>query len=268
MSQKHNVAIICWNAKTDPAINIVNKLPAESKVIVFARASLEKALDIPECSVVQMPEDIDTQAKAKNFVIRWAKSNCNEGKLHVIEDTVEILKDPSEFMSQVERTMDLMDINSYLGTITDGCNRVYQKYNPRLRFKIDKPEWQKLGISELVFCSHSNTQWMVFDIGKGDENELTFCEDFKIAMFWIIEYLARRRNTHPGSMYFMNQYITCPEELGVYKNVLPNESDNIETPELMKAEDEIFKAKKVCYAPDNNIDEVLERAYCKLATKV
>ena len=47
-----------------------------------------------------------------------------------------------------------------------------------------------------------------------------------------------------------------------------NESDKeIESPEAMKQEDDLFKSLKVNYAPDNNIDLVLERTYKKLQSK-
>jgi hypothetical protein len=86
---------------------------------------------------------------------------------------------------------------------------------------------------------------MTFNIGKADADELHFNEDFTVAMFWIIEYLARRRNSHPGSMYFMNQYATVESEVGVYRNKKLNLSDAAETPERMKKEDEQFKALNV-----------------------
>ena len=152
-------------------------------------------------------------------------------------------------MDDVEKMLDALDLNSWLGTVTDGCNLVYTKYNPRLRVKIDRPDYkEKLGVDELVFCSHSNTQWMVFNVKKGD--------------------VARRRNTHPESLYFMNQYVTVPSELGTFVNREVNESDKeIESPEAMKQEDDLFKSLKVNYAPDNNIDLVLERTYKKLQSK-
>jgi len=37
-----------------------------------------------------------------------------------------------------------------------------------------------------------------------DDNEMTLDEHFTVDMFYIIEFLARRRNTHPGTLYFMN----------------------------------------------------------------
>ena len=100
--------------------------------------------------------------------------------------------------------MNVLDLNNWCGTVTDGCNYIYSKYNPRLSISIDKPEYQKLNIDKVIFCSHSNVQWLVYDLERADDNELFFNESFTVDMFWIIEYLARRRNTHPNSLYFMN----------------------------------------------------------------
>ena len=106
---------------------------------------------------------------------------------------------------------------------------------------------------------------MIFNLEKADDNELYFCEDFKVDMYFIIEFLARRKSTHPGSLYFMNQYFTCTSEKGVFEikdGVKRDEVPNLQ--EVMKQEDLLFKAKNVNYAPDNNIDLVLERLYEKL----
>lgn len=67
-----------------------------------------------------------------------------------------------------------------------------------------------------MFCSHSNIQWNVYNLEKADDNELFFDEKLTIDMFFIIEFLARRRNSHPGSLYYMNQYVTCASEQGLY----------------------------------------------------
>ena len=234
-----------------------------------------------DVSVIRFPEEISTEVKSKNFVIDYYKKSGYTGKLHMICHYVDILKDPEQFMNDIENMMDVLDINSWLGTVTDTCNYLYKRYVPRLRVPIDpKMEgWkEKLKIDEVLFCSHSNVQWMIFDIGKGDENELHFNDDFTVPMFWIIEYLARRRNTHPDSMYFMNEYITCPSEKGVYKNLDNRFNSSDESPnakqeqikkenEAMRADDEKFRAMKVDHHPDNNLDIVLERTYLKLKSK-
>ena len=62
----------------------------------------------------------------------------------------------------------------------------------------------QLGLDAAVFCSHANTQWIAVDLPLADDNEVILDEQFTIDMFYIIELLARRRNTHPGTLYFMN----------------------------------------------------------------
>jgi len=166
------------------------------------------------------PEDIDTEVKSKNYLIQKYKNAGFTGKLHIVNYDVDMLKDPAEFMADIENMLDIFDIHSWLSTTTDPCNYLYNKYVPRLRVPIDNEMegWKKsLNLSEVLFCSHSNTEWMIFDLGKADDNEIQFNSEFTIAMFWIIEYLARRRNSHPGSLYFMNEYLTCPSEHGVFR---------------------------------------------------
>jgi len=104
---------------------------------------------------------------------------------------------------------------------------------------------------------------------KADDNELFFDEKFTIDMFFIIEFLARRRNAHPGSLYYMNQYVTCASEQGLYKfkEGLKREQRK-DLQEAMKAEDAEFRSRGINFAPDNNIDIVLENVYLKLKSKV
>lgn len=201
--------------------------------------------------------------------MRYCKDNL-KGFIHVIDNTVEVLKDPAPFMKQVENLMAVTDLNCFFGTVTDGCNRVYKKYNPRLRVALDKDEYKNFGIgSNVVFCSHSNIQWITYNIDKADDNELFFDESFTIDMFFIIEFLARRRNSHPGSLYFMNQYITCDEEPDVYRiDESLSREPRFDLQEAMASEDALFKSKNINYAPDNNIDVVLEKLYLKLKSKL
>lgn len=266
-NNSRRIAIVCWNKDTTLAQKMLNSnFLAGHAVKVYFKSDVEQ-FGLTNCDSETFPDEIDIPAKAKNYVIQREKAAGYEW-LHIIEDTVVILKDPNQFICDLESMMTLLDINSWLSTITDSCNRVYFKYNPRLKIKLDRPEYEKFGLKELLFCSHSNTQWMTFNLVKGDENELHFNEDFKVAMFWIIEYLARRRNSHPESMYFMNQYATVQSELDIFENTLLNDSDKVEIPELMKEEDQKFKSLQINYSPDNNVDNVLERIYLKLESKI
>lgn len=256
------IVVIQWNTLT-AVKSIVDALPPNNDIVVFRKSDLQQ-IDGITAETIVMPETIDTSVKSKNYVIQYFKNNGYTGKLHILEDCIEICKDPTEFINDIENLMDVLDLNTYFGTITDGCNRVYTKYNPRVRMINDKPEWQKFGFTEIVFCSHANTQWLIFDLERCDDEELHFNDTFTIPMYWIIEYLARRRNTHPNSLNLMNQYITCASELDVYRNVTSND-DNIEN---IKDEDALFKSLNINYTPDNNIDMILERVAQKLNSKI
>lgn len=89
-------------------------------------------------------------------------------------------------------------------------------------------------------------------------------------MFYIIEYLARRKTAHPDSLYFMNQYITAQSEQGVFANCAMNDSDNdlINQKNLLSEEDSKFKQLNLNYSPDNNIDIIIEKVFNKLKSKV
>ena len=87
-------------------------------------------------------------------------------------------------------------------------------------------------------------------------------------MFMIIEFLARRKSTRtPDQLYRMNMYMTIPEEIGVFHSELLPVKDDLK-PETMAEEDKIFKSLNVAFAPDNNIDEILECLWNKLKSKI
>ena len=86
-------------------------------------------------------------------------------------------------------------------------------------------------------------------------------------MFFIIEYLARRKSTkQPGQIYYMNQYLNVPSEKGAY-HINKSTSKNIDE-KIMQEEDAAFKAMKINYASDNNIDLILEETYALLMKKM
>ena len=119
-----------------------------------------------------------------------------------------------------------------------------------------------------MFTSHSNTAWMCYNFSKVSDDLLKFNESFNIPMFMIIEFLARRRNTkRSDQLYRMNMYATVLEEVGIFK--IDQESpDKPISQEKMAEEDAIFKKLQVNYAPDNNIDEILESLWSKLKTRI
>ena len=93
-------------------------------------------------------------------------------------------------------------------------------------------------------------------------------EKFSIAMFFIIEYLARRKATKAASqLYLMNQYLSISTEVGTYHTIDIGVNQQLD-PNTMKLEDAVFKSMNVDYAPDNNIDQVLDMFYAKLKEKM
>ena len=259
-------AILCWN---DLDIDVLaTALPAGSKIHLFFKhgaKGLQKTYT--NIDVTELSEDINTEPKARNFIAAYYKTDplhaSTTSFLHVLYDATKILKDPSDFIAQIEVMMQKLDYPVWFSTCTDPCNYVYMKYNPRLQIVLDNPETKAIGIgSSLLYTSHSNTHWIIYDMEHAQEQLLKFDEDFTIPMFWIIEFLARRRNTKAqGQLFYMNQYLTIDSELGTFE---PIALDNHFSEKTMKEEDLKFKEKKVAFAPDNNIDVVLEETYSKL----
>lgn len=223
------------------------------------------------CMNVCLPDTCDNTPKTRNWINSYFKTNNFDGFLHVIEDTTDLLKVPTKFMDDLEHMMKTLDYNVWFSTICDPCNFIYFKYNPRLAIILDKVEYFKLELgTKLLFTSHSNTQWVTYDFSQVTEDLLKFDEDFSIAMFYIIEFLARRRNTkRENQLYFMNQYLTVESEYGTFKHIdSKNTEDKTAETTNMQKEDQIFKNKQVKYEPDNNIDLVLETVYKTLNEKL
>ena len=57
----------------------------------------------------------------------------------------------------------------------------------------------------------------------------------------------------------MNQYLSIGNEIGTYHTV--SIDDRQIDPNVMQAEDTIFRAMNVDFVPDNNIDTVLDDFY-------
>lgn len=258
----------------DNVKNTVDMLLANncaSQVYVFTEkpdSSFNIANGEQVCMNVNWPSHLTTIPQIRNWINQFFKTNNFTGKLHVLEDTTKLLKIPTEFLSDLENMMDVLDYNIWFSTVCDPCNFIYSKYNPRLAVMLDKVEYFKFNLGEkLIFASHSNTQWIAYDFAKVTDDQIKFDEDFTIAMFYIIEFLARRRNTKKqNQVYFMNQYLTVPSELGTFNTIeLPQPKIS---QDIMKTEDRLFKDKKINYAADNDIDIVLETIYNTLNSKL
>lgn len=148
------------------------------------------------CKNVVWPSECDNVPKIRNWINTYFKANNFTGILHILEDNTTVLKDPTEFMLDLENIMDTFDYDVWFSTVCDKCNYLYAKYNPRLAIELDKPEYSKFNFSKkLLFTSHSNTQWIAYNFAKVPDDLLKFNEKFSIPMYYIIEFLARRRNT-------------------------------------------------------------------------
>ncbi len=243
-----------------------------SEVYVFTKgqeAGFNMAHERCKCMNVQLPAECDTQPKARNWINKFFKSQKFSGFLHVLESNVRLESGAIEFFGKLEHMMEVLDYPVWFSTISDPCNYVYKKYVPRVYVNVDQPEHEKLGLSKLLFTSHSNTAIVSYDFSHTTDDQLSFNDQFEVVMYYIIEYLARRRNNKAaGSLFFMNQYLTIPEEKGSFTVVrIDSSKQDAITPDMMRKENALFKSMNVNYAPDNNIDRILEMTYEKLKEK-
>ena len=218
---------------------------------------------------IVFPKEIDSIPKRKNFILGYAKSKGFDGFLHIVEDNIVLDRDPTQYIEKIEKTMDVLDYNVHFSTVTDPCNYIFKKFNPRLTLDVDDEDVKtRLGLPDKIsFTSHSNICWTIFDLNKVGDDVPKFDEKFTIAMYVIIEYLARRRaQKKEGQLYFMNQYLSISDEIGSFHQI-NLDGDSIDQ-QKMKEEDAMFKEMRVEFAPDNNLDVVLDTFYQKVKEKL
>ena len=220
------------------------------------------------CQNLHWPSECDTIPKIRNWINNFFKTQNFKGMLHVLEDTTKLLKIPTGFIVDLEHMMKTLDYDVWFSTICDRCNYVYNKYNPRLSITLDKPEFDKLNLGKkILFTSHSNTQWITYNFETISDDLLKFNENFSIAMYYIIEFLARRRNTKNNKqLYYMNQYLTVESEYKVFESI--NKNEQVDDQNILREEDAKFKSMNIDIHPDNNIDMVLEAVYNKFKEKI
>lgn len=271
-SKKREIAIFNNKKEQFDAAKKLAKSLVETKAFSEVTLFTRDAGAIPaseEFGTKVIPDTCDTISKARNFINAEYKLKQFDGFLHVVEDIVELQKDPTEFLAALEKMMDVLDYDVWFNTICDPCNYVYSKFNPRLSVEMDKEDVKSLGLSsKLLFTSHSNTAWICYNFASVPSDLLAFNESFDIPMFMIIEFLARRRNTkRSGQQYLMNMYATIPEELGVFKVSAPSAGEDPKS-EKMAEEDKAFRSLNVNFAPDNDIDKILESFWTKIKSKL
>ena len=268
-----NIAVINYKDDFDISETIIPWfVNAEINVfttLALADANIERYKNFENVKVRILADEIDNMARARNYVIKTLKAE-KTGFLHLIESSTLIKQSPDKFMIDIENMMTVLDMNSWLNCSCDRLNYLYSKFNPRFYLYIDKPEYAKFNIDCIIFGSHSNTQWTVYNLDKAEDFELYMPEDYTVPMFYIIEYLANRRNNRkPGQLYYMNQYLTVQSEIGVFEaREAKSEQSQTEFQKTLEAEDKIFKGKNINFAPDNNIDNILEDVYNKFNSKL
>lgn len=214
-----NFAIIDVEGEHSLDKNIIEKINGFGKIIVFTTVGRRDGLVIPDGVDVEIiPDDIaSSEPKTRNFISRRFLDAKTDGFLHVIQNNVVINESPEQFMSDLEEMMEKFKLKSWFNCSCDPVNYVYSKFNPRFVLVVDDDECTKSYDKDVLLCSNANTVWICYDIGRCEFEDMRFEEKFRIPMFFIIEFLARRRNRKSrGEFNYMNMYPTVPSELGVF----------------------------------------------------
>jgi GR25 family glycosyltransferase involved in LPS biosynthesis len=143
----------------------------------------------------------------KNFVIDYFKEAGFKGFAHILEDNVIFFKDPSKYLTTIEKTMSFLDYDIHFSTVTDPCNYIFSKFNPRITLDIDNQTLLDLGLTSAIsFTSHSNAAYIIYNFNAFVNTEIPkFNESFSVAMYMIIEFLARRKaQKRKDQLYYMN----------------------------------------------------------------
>lgn len=251
-------AIINTHEDIDLCQNIISKIPCDDKIYIFqTKDNNFETKDNLE--IVKIPTEMQVNCpKIKNFVSNYFFSQDFKGFLHVIEDTVQILKDPIEFLIEIEKMMSKLDQKSWFNTITDPCNYTFTIYNPRFSVELDEPSIKEVYDKTIYWTSHANTSWICYDYSKATFDDIKFDESFSIPMFYIIKFLAERRNNrNPGELYYMNFYPTVKEERGVFKNIQHRDDDK-HTQKDFQIEQQIYESQKINNEADMIIEAVMD----------
>lgn len=260
--------LITSSSESETTLDTIKKIgPTFSEIWVFKPCNLSISVDSNLVKVENFPDECVYETSRRNYINSFFRQRLFNGFLYVMAGNLDFQQDIAPFEHAIESTMMTLDYSVWFSTISDPCNYVYSKYNPRVSIDIDDPQVESLDMSKRIsFTSHANIALVIYDFENATEDNLKFNESFDIPMYFIIEFLARRRNTKaPTSLYFMNQYMTVAEEIGLF-TVKALQAD--EKPQDFTKEDSIFKSMSVNYNPDNNIDMVIETLYKKMLSKI
>jgi len=266
------IAIIHDRKDNDISKNILSKISTDESLTVFTFEGYEFDCTA-NVKTVKIPEDLkEKNASIKNFVSKHFLDSGYRGFLHVLEDGLKIDKDPTDFENKIEEMMTKLNMKSWFNTITDPCNYNFHIYNPRMFVEIDKEDAKKVYDKKIYWTSHANTGWVCYDLSKAEYEDIRFEDSFTIAMYFIIEFLARRRNTKKqNELYYMNYYPSIEEEIGVF-SPLPqkfppeqkSEDEMKDEKERFEKENIIFQNMKVNNQADMSIEQIIEDMYATL----
>ena len=245
--------------------NIIAKLPKGSEVYAFGTIEKneygEKTEDY-SFSYHPIPEDQTKNIPMmRNYIMKWFLDNKKSGYLHFIEDNVEITSDPTIFLDKIEEMMSKFKLDSWFNCSCDPVNYVYSRFNPRYELVIDDDEAKKTYDKTILLCSNANTTWTTFNLDICEYEKIRLDDRFTIAMYYIIEFLANRRNNkNPGQLHYMNMYPTIKEELDVFKSIpiVENNVDEKEKQRIQMEEDKLFHSLNINYKPDHDIVMISE----------
>ena len=248
-------AIINTHDNVDSEHNLIEKLPKnDSKILKFRFDNTQN-----EENVVVIPNELKNKgSKIINYVQKYFFDNNIKDFVHVIDDTIEILKNPDVFLNEIEVMMKKLDNYEWYNTVTDPMNYTFKLYNPRFAVELDTEEIKKTYPKTIYFTSHANTLWMCYDFSKCTPEKINLDEDFEIAMYYIIEHLAERRNKkNKGDIYYMNFYPTVIEEKGLFRQITVNEEYTVSEEEQTK-EAIYFKSKNINHSADMKIEAIMD----------
>lgn len=255
-----NFSIINLRKNIDIYNNIICHISKDDKLFIFTIFDDYILQDEHEnIEIITIPiEYRDSESKIKNYVTKYFFKNNFDGFLHVIEDSVEVFNDPSTFVNEIEIMMTKLNMKTWFNTITDKYNYVFNIYNPRFSITIDENEYKQKYDKTINWTSHANTSWICYNFKNSQYSEFEFDERFKIPMFFIIKFLAERRNNKKlNEMYYMNFYPSIDDEKNVFRLLNVNDYKTFKQEEHNE-EHILFNSLNINFKQDSVIEPIFE----------
>lgn len=257
-------------AEIDYTDTIISKLPSDSRVFVFIPCIGATEVNMKNVSdtitEIHFPvADKITIPICYNFASKYLKETLGiSGYLYLFRDTIGINdKDKFEaFMPELEEMLDKLELDTWFNTTTDMANYVFSRYDPRIRTLIDEPKYAAVYNKSIYWAMCANENLICFNMDKVTLDQMLFSEDFSVGMFYILEYISRRRFNENDSWPFINFYPTLQSEIGIISYVLNDtQLDNA----TYAREQELFKSRQIQIQPDAHVEVVLKFITDKLS---